>query len=482
MRLKEIFKNLSIDSDIEIKDLSVDPRNVLKKNTLFFIKGGKNFDIFSILNSIKKENISSFVASYKDKDKLVNLIRDKPVIFVKDIDGEIKRISNLFYGFDNKYFKCIAITGTNGKTTTATLIWYLLKKLNKRVSLISTVKYCIKDKELPALYTTPDYILLRKIFKEIKETRDEFVVMEASSHGIHQNRLEGIKFLRCIFTNLSRDHLDYHRTMTNYFNAKRKLFITNKNAIPIINIDDFYGRKLIRELKKSITYGINLKCDFLAKNIILSKDKTEFDLLYKDKTYHVKSMLLGIHNVFNILAGIACVSSLGFDIKDFIEFIIDFKGVDGRLEKVIDDIFVDYAHTPDALKKVLNTLREIGYKKIICVFGCGGNRDKGKRKMMGKVASFYADFSFITSDNPRNEDPEDISRDIIRGFKKNNYKVILDRYEAIKSAIKFYFDNKKDTCILIAGKGHEDYQIIKDKKIPFKDKEVVKEIIKNGNF
>ena len=481
MRLKEIFKNLSIDSNLEIKDLSVDPRCIFK-DTLFFIKGGKNFDIFSILNSINKENVSVFVASYKDKDKLIDLIKDKPVIFVKDIDREIKRISNLFYGFDNKYFKCIAITGTNGKTTTATLIWYLLKKLNKRASLISTVKYCIKDKELQALYTTPDYILLRKIFKEIKEANDEFVVMEASSHGIEQNRLEGIKFLRCIFTNLSRDHLDYHKTMTNYFNAKRKLFITNKNAIPIINIDDFYGRKLIREFKNSIAYGTRFSCDFFAKNIVLYKDRTEFDLLYKNNLYHIKSILLGRHNVLNILAAIACVSSLGFDIRDFIEFIISFKGADGRLEKVIEDIFVDYAHTPDALKKVLTTLREIGYKRIICVFGCGGNRDKGKRKMMGKIASFYADFSFVTSDNPRKEDPKVICRQIITGFKKDNYKVILDRYEAIKSAIKFYFDNKKDTCILIAGKGHEDYQIIEDKKIPFKDKEVVKEIIKNGNF
>ncbi|MCM8786726.1 MAG: UDP-N-acetylmuramoyl-L-alanyl-D-glutamate--2,6-diaminopimelate ligase [Candidatus Omnitrophica bacterium] len=482
MKITNILPDIKFtkNSSIQITGICDDTR-IVKKGDAFFIIERKNFDIFSAIKQLE-DKVSVFVADIKDKKKVLPLINKKPIIFVKNIKEHFFKAVDLYYNFNTYDFNFIGVTGTNGKTTVTTLIYHILKNLRYKTALLGTIKYIIGNKEYPPLYTTPDYLLLRKILSEAKKKGVEYVVMEVSSHALVQDRVKGIQFLRCVFTNLTRDHLDYHKTMKDYFIAKCKLFIENKNALAIINTDDFYGKKIAKLVDWKLTYCIENKADIVAKNISLSTNKTEFDFVYKDTTFHIKTHLLGRHNVYNILAAVGCVISYGFSIDKIISLVASFKGVEGRLEQVVDDIFVDYAHTPDALKKVILTLRQIGYEEVICVFGCGGDRDKGKRPLMGRVADKYADFTFITSDNPRSENPILICKQIEKGFSGKNYKITIDRKCAIKEAINLWkkkFKKGNKCCILVAGKGHENCQIIKDKKIPFKDSKIIRTILKN---
>ena len=375
--------------------------------------------------------------------------------------------------------KIIGITGTNGKTTTAFLIYHLLRRMGQETSLIGTIKYIIGPKAYKAKLTTPGFTDLGNILKKIKDTGSNFVVIEVSSHGLLQGRVKGLKFSRCLFTNLSRDHLDYHKTMKSYFSAKKKLFFPQKGALSLINIDDYYGKKIFKGLDKALSFAIRAPADLRAENIVLGKGGSYFEVVSSRKRYFVKTHLCGKYNVLNILGAVGLVSSLGFSLSEVVKAVSSFKPPKGRLEPVASDIFIDYAHTPDALANVLGNLRESGYEKIICLFGCGGDRDRGKRRLMGQIASLNADFTFITSDNPRSEDPSKICFQIKKGFNSKNYLVVVDRYKAINKAIKFFRQNKvSNSCLLIAGKGHEDYQIIKDKRIPFSDKKVVKQLLK----
>jgi UDP-N-acetylmuramyl-tripeptide synthetase len=442
---------------------------------MFFVRERANFDIFSVLKTIEGK-ACAFVADKKYKNKIDILNLDKPVILVADSKGEFFRVCDAFYDFDNNDFKFIGITGTKGKTTTSHLIYFLLNRLNQRACLIGTIKYLIGDKEYAATNTTPDYLSLRKIFQEAKIAGINYVVIEVSSHAIEQNRINGIKFCRCIFTNLAREHLDYHKNMANYFRAKNNFFRQNKTALPIINIDDKYGRLILKQLKNVLSYGVKRKADFYAKNTILDDRKISFDLIHEEKKIPVVANIIGSYNISNIVSALATVSSLGFALDDAAKFMPDFTGVEGRLQKVAPEIFVDYAHTPDSLKKALSSVREIGFNRVICVFGCGGNRDKGKRRIMGSVASRFADFSFITSDNPRYEKPQFICSQIEKGFKDKNYEIVIDRQTAISKAIKLK-SKYKNCCLVVAGKGHENYQIVADKKIIFKDSEIIRELV-----
>lgn len=488
MKLKHIFPHLKSNSQLgalEVKGISDDSR-FLNKGDLFFVIKRKRFDIFSVLRDIEPK-VSVFVGDLSSGKKIKNLIQHKPIILVKDIQKEFFRVADLIYGFKKSGLKIIGVTGTNGKTTTAYLIYHILKEMGKSVSLISTVRYHIGTKTYKGYHTTPDFLTLRKIFKKIKKKNGHFVVMEVSSHAIVQKRIRGIDFLRCVFTNLSRDHLDYHKTIKNYFDVKKKLFLDNKKIFSVINTDDSYGRKIFKMLPHKLSYGIKRAADCRAYNINLDKRGSRFNLVIAGKSYPVTTDLCGRHNILNILAAVGVVFSLRFPLAKVVKSISHFRPVEGRFEPVTDDIFIDYAHTPDALRKVLLSLREVGYKKIICLFGCGGERDKGKRKTMGRIACRYADFSFITSDNPRNEDPLKICRQVKEGFKKRNYSLVVDRREAIKKAIELFYKNKielhKDICLLVAGKGHEDYQIIGNQRIPFKDREVIREeLIKYDNY
>ncbi|MBU1121737.1 MAG: UDP-N-acetylmuramoyl-L-alanyl-D-glutamate--2,6-diaminopimelate ligase, partial [Candidatus Omnitrophica bacterium] len=397
----------------------------------------------------------------------------KPVIFVKNINKEFYKAVDNFYRLKNDKLRFVGVTGTNGKTTTSHFIGDFLRYSGKQASLIGTLTYKVGAKVYNSTHTTPEYLSLKKMIKHLDGRGDQFIVMEVSSHAIDQKRIEGIGFEVCVFTNLTRDHLDYHKTIKNYFDVKRLFFINNKRCMAVINVDDSYGRRLRKDVLGQISYGIDRRADLGAANIKLAKEFTVFDLIYKGKRQVVKTSFLGRHNVSNILAAAGAVLSLGISFEMIVGAIPFLKAVPGRLEKVANDIFVDYAHTPDAIEKVLIVLKQIGYGRIVLVFGCGGDRDKGKRVVMGRLASSFSTFSIITSDNPRGECPNKICSQIAGGFRNNNYQIIVDREEAIKKAISVK-SKYKNCCVLIAGKGHEEYQIIGDKTIQFSDSEVVK--------
>lgn len=485
MKLKQFFPKLRFTDatgDITIKGISDDSRSV-SRGDLFFIMERKNFDIYSVLKDIEPK-AAAFVSEAAQRRKLEGLVRNKPIIFVKGIKEQFRRTVDMLYGFKKNDFKFIGITGTNGKTTTAYLIYHILNKMKKKAALISTIEYHFGPFRYRASNTTPGFLVLRKLFQKAKQKKIDFIVMEVSSHALEQKRISGIKFSRCIFTNLSREHLDYHKTMDGYFAAKKKLFLNNKSSLAVINTDDIYGKKLFSGLTHRLSFGLKTKAQFKAENISLDKKGAEFNLRVFSKAYPVKTSLLGMPNVFNVLGAMATLYSLGFNLKKIIEAVNSFKPVKGRLERAGEDIFVDYAHTPDALEKVFLTLRDVGYDQIICVFGCGGDRDRTKRSIMGKISSTYAYFTFITSDNPRSEDPVLISSQIESGFFNKNYAVVLDRRKAIFQAIKLFYREKsagqnKKICLLVAGKGHEDYQIIGNKKILFNDSCTIKEIIRS---
>lgn len=478
MKLKDILSNLPLEkklAKVEIKGISVDSR-LVKGGDLFFIKERESFDVLSVLKEIERR-VKVFVAEEKLKNKLRSLFLKRPIIFTKHLDVFFRAAADKFYGFNTNDFTFIGITGTKGKTTTGYLIRHILKKFNRQCALLSTIEYLVGDKSHFAKNTTPDYLSLRKLFKEIKACGAKYVVMEVSSHGIEQGRIAGIEFSRCIFTNLKREHLDYHKTMHDYFNVKKNFFTVNKNAAAIINIDDPAGRKIIKEVGNAVTYGTNHNACLRATDIRLSKTGINFKLHYGSVNMTVRAAILGRHNVYNVLAAIGTALSLNFSLGEIVKSVGLFRGVEGRLEEVSSGVFVDYAHTPDSLQKALSAVKDIGYGKVICVFGCGGNRDKGKRRLMGKVASNLADFTIITADNPRNENVSSICAQIEKGFERGNYSVLIDRQEAIEQAIRL---KKKyvNSCLLVAGKGHENYQIVGDDKIPFKDKEVIQGFLK----
>ncbi len=388
-----------------------------------------------------------------------------------------------FYGKPDEKVKIIGVTGTNGKTTVSNLIYQYLELKGLATGIVGTIEYRFSNTVYGTGRTTPEATLWFRLLKDMKEKGAEYISAEVSSHAVDQYRVYGTVFQGGIFTNLSREHLDYHQNMENYYQAKKRFFDEmakfNRNAVAVVNIDNSYGKRLYDEIKeklKTISYGKN-KADFKIKDIEISVKGTEFSLEINGKRWKIHSNLLGEFNVYNLVGSIALLNNLGFDLQFLIENAVKLKPIKGRFETVYSGKFLvvnDYAHTPDALENVLSSLKKIKHNRLIVVFGAGGNRDKTKRPLMGKLAEQYADTIILTSDNPRFENPEDIIIDIKKGIKRE-CKIYLDREKAIKDAI---FTAEEGDIVLIAGKGHENYQIIKDKKIPFDDTEVALRYIK----
>lgn len=370
--------------------------------------------------------------------------------------------------------KLIGVTGTNGKTT----ITYLVEKIfsaQYKVGVIGTINHHFGKKIIKAKNTTPGFIEMQKILQDMSIAGVNLVAMEVSSHGLHQNRVRGLNFSSAIFTNLTPEHLDYHGNMKNYFLSKAKLFKgLKKDSFAIINIDDKWGRDLLKLTKaKIITYGFD-KGDFFASDVKMNLDGISFNANFGKLRFNLSSSLIGRHNVYNILAAAACGISQNIPVESIINGIKKLKLVCGRLEAIevgqSFKVFVDYAHTPDALENVILTLDKSKKKRLILVFGCGGDRDRIKRPKMGRIASRLCDYCVITSDNPRSEDPQRIAGDIAKGISTDNFIIELDRFKAIKKALSLA---KKDDIVLVCGKGHETAQIFKDKTIEFCDQKVI---------
>jgi UDP-N-acetylmuramoyl-L-alanyl-D-glutamate--2,6-diaminopimelate ligase len=402
-------------------------------------------------------------------------------IQVPDSRDALARLAAAFYSNPSKQLRMIGVTGTNGKTTTTYLIKHLLERAGQRTGLIGTVSYEIGERVLPASRTTPESLDLQSILAQCVDARCANVVMEVSSHALELERVDGIGFRVAIFTNLTQDHLDFHRGMKEYFEAKARLFAglrdaEGKGRTAVINVDDAYGQQLVARFGRDLpitTFGMGARADLRASNFKIEPTGTSYQLDIKGKSFLVRLPLIGRFNIYNSLAALAAIQALGLDVRAAVLALARAPQVPGRLEAVPArrqfQVFVDYAHTDDALLNVIKTCRDLSPNRLIVVFGCGGNRDKSKRPLMGAAADQNADYSIITSDNPRKEDPAQIIRDIETGFKSKRFESVLDRREAITRAIQLA---QPRDIVLIAGKGHEKYQEFADRTIPFDDIEV----------
>ncbi len=473
--------------DIDIDGISYDSRKV-KSDYLFVCIKGFNTDGHKYIDSAIKNGAIAIVI--EDEIKNLDTLLDKNITIIKVNNSRkiLSKISSNLYGNSSKLLKVIGVTGTNGKTSVTHLIDTILRANKKRTAILGTINNIILDEVYKSQNTTPESLELQGLFNDMVKKNIETCTMEVSSHSLDLHRVDDINFDIGIFTNLTQDHLDYHIDMENYKKAKLKLFYKTSMA-NIINIDDKYGDEIYNEIKKQnipvFSYGANRKSDFYAKDIKMHDSYSEFTLVTPSYEEKITIKIPGLFSIYNILASICACYILGLNFKEILEGLNEIKPVKGRFELVENSrsktIIIDYAHTPDALKNVLNTIRDFTKGKIILVFGCGGDRDSKKRPIMGKIAIELADYVLLTNDNPRTEKPGKIINDILQGIEptKDRYQVIQDRREAIREAI--YKANEKDV-ILIAGKGHENYQIIGDKVFDFDDREVAKEILEEENI
>ena len=431
----------------------------------------------------------SFVAeAIANGAKAVVLEQDLPVkkgvtkVLVKDSRVASSRLAARFYGCPSSKIKTVGVTGTNGKTTAAYLVNEILSRADQRCGVIGTVCYKIKDKVAPAKTTTPGPIELQQLLHEMVVVGCDYAIIEVSSHSLDQHRVDEVSFDVAVFTNLTQEHLDYHGTMDRYFDAKAKLFDSlGSDALAVLNSDDPYSAKLTRRTgSKVMTYGMDNACDVKAKVGSSSLEATEFVIQAFGAEVGLTTKLIGRHNLYNVLAATCVGLSCGIRLDQVAQALEGFEGAPGRLERIRCgqpfEIFVDYAHTDNAIACVLSTLRALAEKRIISVFGCGGDRDRSKRPLMGKVAQRYSDYVILTSDNPRGEDPMEIVRQIESGMDggRKNYKVILDRYRAIQEALQIA---EPQDVVVICGKGHEQFQILRDKRVPFDDRQAVRKIL-----
>ena len=460
----------------EVSEIVFDSRKASTNSLYVALKGTISDGHLFIDSAIVKGSTTIIVEEIpQNVDEKITYIK------VKDSSKTLGQLASNFYGNPSEKLELIGITGTNGKTSVTTLLFDVFKNLGFKSALISTVEYRIADDVFPSTHTTPDVLTLNKMLSEAVEKGCEYAFMEVSSHGIHQNRTEGLQFKIGGFTNLTHDHLDYHKTFDEYLKVKKRFFDElNPEAIAITNIDDKNGKIVLQNTKaKKKTYALKTLADFHGK--MLESDFNGMLLNFNGKEFW--TTLTGKFNVYNILLAYGITLELGFHEDDVLQAISKLQRVKGRFEtiKSPSGIFfiIDYAHTPDALENVLDSINEIRTKneRLITVFGCGGDRDHAKRPEMGKIATRKSTLAILTSDNPRTENPGEIIKEIEKGVEPQNfskYTSIPDRKEAIKMAIKFA--EPKD-IILVAGKGHENYQEINGVKHHFDDKEVINELL-----
>ncbi len=488
MKLRDVLKNIEYKvhgefKDIEVSDIFIHSKNVKKDSIFVAIKGFKE-DGHRYINDATSRGASVLVL--QDKQKLE---KDVIQIIVQDTRKTLPAISKNFFEDPTREMKISGVTGTNGKTTTVFLIDSIFRANGLKTSMITTVDSCMESRKVAFNRTTPESVDLNRFFFESRNANVEYASMELSSHAIDLRRVDHIHFNCFVFTNLTQDHLDYHMDMENYFEVKRRLFIKKYRDIfqsgnAVINEDDDYGRIIIKDTDlKTITFSIlSENADVYACDIVNEISGIEMNVKVKGfPTFKVRSNLCGFFNVYNILASIGAAIVAGINPEVISKGIKDMIGINGRFEKIENEsdftVIVDYAHTPDGLENVLKTARSLLRQdsKLLVLFGCGGDRDKSKREEMGKIAAQYADHITLTSDNPRTEDPVliiDMIEKGLLGFQDQIYDKIIDRKEAINMALEKASAND---IVLIAGKGHEDYQEFADHRIHFSDQEIVRQ-------
>jgi len=488
MKLSELLKSIE-PADVaafperEVTAVVSDSRQV-RPGSVFVAVPGMHADGWSFVEEAAGRGAVAIVSEHSGNGgKNVCKVR------VGDAREALARLSSAFHGRPADTLRMIGITGTNGKTTTAYMVRDALRADGRNPGLISTVEYEIGARVIPAARTTPEPSVLQSALAEMVHVGCRDCVMEVSSHALAQQRTAGIDFDIAVFTNLTRDHLDYHGTMAEYFEAKMLLFRDlgkgSKKAVAVANVDDEWGRKLVNRIggdAELFTYGMDREATVQAHEIELTPHGSTFRVVSPWGETSVSSALLGRYNISNMLAAIAACGAGGMALEFVAGVLSGITAVRGRLEEIRTrqgfQVFVDYAHTDDALEHVLTTLREITRNRLLLVFGCGGNRDTSKRPTMGEIASKLADHSILTSDNPRNEDPAEIIEQIRNGFgQADNYEIIEDRGEAIRKALSEAGDGD---VVLVAGKGHESFQEFANTTVSFDDRQVVREAVGAG--
>jgi UDP-N-acetylmuramoyl-L-alanyl-D-glutamate--2,6-diaminopimelate ligase len=483
MKLHELIKFLHPFVDYkgenpEITSIENDNRRVTTGSLFICIKG-YTVDGHDFAGSAVKNGASAVLA---ERELPLNV----PVIVVKDTVRAMAVLADAFYGQPSQKLHLIGITGTNGKTTTSLIIEKIFKDAGQKTGVIGTMYTKIGDQIFEVKNTTPESLTLQKTFKQMVDEQVDTAVMEVSSHALVYGRVHGTDYNVAVFTNLTQDHLDYHKTMEEYRKAKGLLFSQLGNAFnhdkpkfAVLNADDPASEEFAKITSAHIlTYGIDNHADLQATNISMTASGTSFDLISPFGVRNVNIQLIGKFSIYNVLASIGSALVSGIDLEQIIGSVEDVKGVSGRFE-VVDagqdfSVIVDYAHTPDSLENVLKTVQQFAQKRIFCVVGCGGDRDRTKRPIMAKIACDYASDAIFTSDNPRSENPLQIIKDMEEGVKGEVYTAIIDRKEAIKHAVK---NAETGDVILIAGKGHETYQQIGDRTYDFDDRIVAREAI-----
>lgn len=481
MILKSLLKGLDYEvikgnEESKVQNIRYDNRKIEQGDAFVCVKGFK-VDGHSFIGDAIKKGANVLIVQED-----VSVQEDITIIKVRDTRKALAIMSSNYFGNPKDKLKIIGITGTNGKTTSAFIIKSILEKAGFMTGLIGTIANYIGNKKVDAVRTTPESYELHELFKNMVDAGVEYCVMEVSSHSLELDRVYGIQFEEGIFTNLTRDHLDFHKTFENYYNAKFKLFERSNHSI--INLDDPYGANIVKDIEergvktKVSTFSIEKESDFKAFEIKSHSNGSEFKVnLEKVEEFYIN--IPGEYNIYNSLGCIICAHNLNIPMDKIKEGLSDVV-IPGRCELVAKDknlpysIIIDYAHTPDGLENVLTTVKAFTKNRMISVFGCGGDRDKVKRPQMGKIGCELSDIVIITSDNPRSEEPMDIINDIVKPLNYDNFVIEVNRKEAIRKAMNMALEGD---VIVIAGKGHETYQILKDETIHFDEREVVYDIL-----
>ena len=470
MKLSHILSGLDVKTeygDIEIKGVAFDSRKV-KEGYLFVCINGESVDGHKFAKSAEELGASVIVAQ-KNTDSAL------PHVIVNDSREAMFKIAAAWYGHPENSLEFIGVTGTNGKTSTAFFTKRILDKMGYKTGMIGTVCNMICDRVLPADVTTPEPLALFELFADMVKSDVKYVVMEVSSHSLAQKRVCGLHFKSAVFTNLTQDHLDYHKTMENYKQTKFSLFSQSDTAI--INIDDKTGEEFLAKLPcKSLTFSTRKNnADFVGKDVKLKPSGVSFQTVTLGGIARVTTASPGAFMVYNALGAIGAVCALGFKFLEILPHVSSLGAVDGRAQIISGErpytVMIDYAHTPDGLENILSSVKQYAKGRLITLFGCGGDRDKTKRPVMARAACKYSDYVIVTSDNPRTEDPSAIIDDILKGITldKNKYKVIENRRDAIRYAIEIAKDGD---VVVLAGKGHEKYQILGKEKKDFDEEKI----------
>ncbi len=485
MKLIDLLKNinftvLSGQLDQEIKGIYYDSRRVTPGSLFICISGFKTDGHLYVSQAVENGAIAVLV------EKEISVDKNITCILTANNREIMPQLAANYYQEPTENMRVIGVTGTNGKTTITHLIKSILDEAGKTTGIIGTLYARINEEKKEYSHTTPEAFEIEEFMNLCREKNSEYIVMEASSHALDLHRVDKIHFNIAILSNISQDHLDYHQNIDNYKQSKIKLFRMippGKTNFCIVNADDACAQEFINACETPCyTYGLDQNADIQAENLNYSLKGTNFNVKYKNKSLNLNLKLIGLFSVYNALAAVAFALKEGISPKIIKSALEKVKGVPGRFEQVDCGqdftVIVDYAHTPDGLENILKTGKQIVENRLITVFGCGGDRDKTKRPQMGEIAARYSDFCIITTDNPRSEEPENIIHDIVPGLDRvqnSRYAIVVDRREAIRQA--FHLANKGD-IVMIAGKGHETYQLVKDQVLDFDDRLVAREILK----